>query len=142
MNLTIDASVFVAAAHSADFYHTPSASFIRDLQQKSVDIFCPTLILVECAAAMARQSRRQHASVRIVNQIETYPNLQLVALDISLARQAALIARTQRLRGADAVYVAVAQATQSTLVTWDAEVLQRGQAAVVTLTPTQASVIL
>ena len=142
MKLTIDASVFVSAAHSIDSYHTPSATFIHNLQQKAIDIFCPTLVLAECAAAMARQSRKPYASVRIVNQIETYPNLQLVALDTALARQAALIARTLRLRGADAVYVAVAQATQSALVTWDTEVLQRGQQAVMTLTPTQAALIL
>ncbi|MGH2594072.1 MAG: PIN domain-containing protein, partial [Anaerolineae bacterium] len=58
----------------------------------------------------------------------------LVPLDIPLARRAAHIAIAHRLRGADAVYIAVAEAFGATLITWDAEMLQRGPAAVMTIT--------
>jgi predicted nucleic acid-binding protein len=60
----------------------------------------------------------------------------LVPLTEQRARQAAQIAITCRLRGADAVYVALAQELGTTLITWDAELLARGALAVPTMTPT------
>jgi predicted nucleic acid-binding protein len=73
----------------------------------------------------------------ILTLIDSLPNIQFADLDFLLAQQAALIARTQRLRGADAVYVAVAQVANATLITWDTEMLQRASAVVATLTPLQ-----
>lgn len=40
-----------------------------------------------------------------------------------------------RLRGADAVYVAVAQEYGATLIIWDQELLMRGAAAITVVTP-------
>lgn len=40
-----------------------------------------------------------------------------------------------RLRGADAVYVAVAQEYGATLIIWDQELLTRGAAAITVVTP-------
>lgn len=40
-----------------------------------------------------------------------------------------------RLRAADSIYVAVAETFNATLITWDAEMLQRSPAVVPTLTP-------
>jgi predicted nucleic acid-binding protein len=42
--------------------------------------------------------------------IEDFPGIKLISLDLSLARRAAQIAIEHRLRGADAAYVAVANA--------------------------------
>ncbi len=42
---------------------------------------------------------------------------------------------TQRLRGADSVYVAVAEEFDTLLVTWDTEMLERGAAIAQTITP-------
>ncbi|MGQ9552921.1 MAG: PIN domain-containing protein [Anaerolineae bacterium] len=72
-----------------------------------------------------------------VNLIENSPNLRLVTLDTTLARQAARIAVANHLRGADAVCIAVAQTFNATLVTWDTEVLRRCPSAVLTVTPEQ-----
>lgn len=47
-----------------------------------------------------------------------------VPLDLSLAVRAAEIAIENRLRGADAVYVAVAEDFDAVLVSWDEEMLQ------------------
>jgi predicted nucleic acid-binding protein len=53
------------------------------------------------------------------------PTLRLASLDASLGQRAADIAATNRLRGADAVYVATALANGADLVTWDTEVVRR-----------------
>jgi predicted nucleic acid-binding protein len=47
------------------------------------------------------------------------------------------VATHHRLRGADSVYVAVAEAANATLITWDDEMLERGAGVVTTLTPLQ-----
>ena len=46
-----------------------------------------------------------------------------------------LIGTAYRLRGADAVYIALAVEFGATVITWDAEMLTRGAGAVSVLTP-------
>ena len=67
--------------------------------------------------------------------LEAHPNLNLESLTESRARRAAEVAARLRLRGADAVYVALAEEFNATLITWDNEMLQRGAAVAPTLTP-------
>ena len=135
MNCTIDASVLVAVARAPETHHATSIDFLRRVEEQAANLFCPTLVLAECSAAIARQTDRPILAERMVTFIERLPNLLLIPLDIPLARRAAYLAIAHRLRGADAVYIAVAEAFGATLITWDAEMLQRGPAAVMTITP-------
>jgi predicted nucleic acid-binding protein len=57
--------------------------------------------------------------------IEDFPGIKLISLDLSLARRAAQIAVEHRLRGADAAYVAVADAFDAAPISWDQEMLKR-----------------
>ncbi len=63
--------------------------------------------------------------------------IDTVAVDSTLGHQAALLAAEYRLRGADAVYVALAAARSQPLITLDQEMVQRGPAAVLRLTPSE-----
>jgi len=58
-------------------------------------------------------------------------------LDLPRATAAGGVAANLGLRGADAVYIALAQQLGVTLVTWDREQLTRGAAMVLTRTPEQ-----
>jgi predicted nucleic acid-binding protein len=71
----------------------------------------------------------------LVDLIEGFPGMQLIPLEMRLARQAVQAAKKHRLRGADSVYVAVADTFDATLITWDAEMLERGSEVVRTVTP-------
>ncbi len=135
MNLVIDASVFVAAARAPEVHHADSVLFLQQAEKEGANFFCPTLVLAECSAAVARQTSDSSLTERTVASIERLPHLYLVDLDSALAHQAADIAKTQRLRGADAVYAATAQVAGATLLTWDAEMLERGAKVVQTTTP-------
>ena len=66
------------------------------------------------------------------------PLLTLVALTPTMARQAAELAATHRLRGADSVYVAVARRYGTTLVSRDDEQRARGAVVVNCQTPAEA----
>ncbi len=134
--VTIDANVFVSARARSEVNHAASDLFLNRIVKAAVEVRCPTLVLPETAAAITRPGGSVALAQAAVVQIETFPYLSLIELTENRARLSVQTALTCRLRGADAVYVAVAQKFGTTLVTWDAEVLARGTAAVSVMTPT------
>ena len=58
-----------------------------------------------------------------------------ISLDLPLALRAAEIAIENRLRGADAVYVAVASDYDAILISWDEEMLERCPESVLAMSP-------
>jgi predicted nucleic acid-binding protein len=135
MNLTVDASVFVAASRTDEVHYQASRQFLQQIHAQRCDLYCPTLVLPECAAAIARPTADARLAEELVLLIESLPRLHLVALDLSLAQHASQVAREHRLRGADSVYVSVADIFDSSLIAWDAELLERGAGVVTTMTP-------
>lgn len=133
--LTLDANVFVSASAPAEAQYLVSLAFIGRVAAQSMDVHCPSLVLPEIAAAIIRPTSNVALAAQTVSGIRLLPNITLVTLTEQRAEQAARIAISCRLRGADAVYVAVAQEFGTTLITWDAEMLTRGARAVPVLTP-------
>ena len=118
MNLTVDASVFVAASRTDEVHYQASRQFLQQIQAQRCDLYCPTLVLPECAAAIARPTADARLAEELVLLIQGLPRLHLVILDLSLAQRASQVAREHRLRGADSVYVAVADTFDSRLIAW------------------------
>lgn len=123
MKCTIDASVFVASARYDEPGYLISREFLREAQ--AYEIYCPSLVLAECAAAIARQTDDPSLAEELVCIIEDLPGINIISLDLPLARKASTIALTNRLRGADAVYAAVAVVFDAILISWDQEMLKR-----------------
>ncbi len=134
IDVTVDANVFISAASVAEAQHQVSLSFFGRASVVSASLYCPTILLPEVAAGIARPTGDVGFANRTVSSISSLPNLVLVELDELRADLAADAAITCRLRGADAVYVAVAQEYGTTLITWDQELLTRGAAAVAVMT--------
>lgn len=128
--VTIDASVFVNAFSSAEVGSDISWDFIAGLKENAVQIIVPTLLLTEVTAAIARKQNNTGLALLLMAEIQAIPNITLISLDESLAETAAEIAATNRLRGSDAVYAAVAMRFATELVTLDREQLQRVKKAV------------
>lgn len=122
---TVDASVHVSALNPAEADSEASRAFLTMVQQEQAPLFCPTLLLVEVAAAVAGALGDARCAVALATALHGWPNQLLVPLDETLAEQAAILAATTRLRGADAVYAAVAQHYGTTLVTLDRRQLER-----------------
>ena len=74
---------------------------------------------------MARVFDDTDRAVALAAALRGLPNQTLVPLDESLADRAVALAATARLRGADAVYAAVAQQYGTTLITLDRQQLDR-----------------
>ncbi len=133
---TIDASVHVSALNPAEADSATSRAFLALVRQQRLPLFCPTLLLVEVAAAVVRAFDDAERAVALAAALRGLPNQTLVLLDEALADRAVALAASARLRGADAIYAAVAQQYGATLVTLDRQQLDRLPPLVITACPT------
>jgi len=132
---TIDASVHISALNPGEADSAASQAFLVLVQRQQLSLFCPTLLLVEVAAAVARAVGDADRAAALAAALRGLPNQTLVPLDEALADRAVALAARGRLRGADAVYAAVAQQYGTTLVTLDRQQLERLPPAVRTARP-------
>src|SRR6185295_108597 len=116
MTLTVDASVFVAASKSSEPHHASCEEFFLHVARRQDRLECPYLMLVEIAAAIARGTRNPALSLSFLEKTQAIPLLHLRPLDGKAAKSSAEIAIAHYLRGADAVYVALARDLPSTLI--------------------------
>lgn len=121
-----------------DAFHHASRTWLIDVTLAGMVIFAPTIVLAEVSGSIARRTDNEQLGYQIVQQIRQLPTLQLITVDDVLGQLAAQIASTYRLRGADAVYLAVAHRFQVPLVSWDREQLARAAALVTTYRPGEA----
>lgn len=123
---TIDASVFVNAFNPRERGHAESLRILAAIRERGDPIIAPTLLLVEIASAVARAADDTRGALEYAKAAVRLPNLTLVGLTPAVAARAAELAATHRLRGADAVYLAVAERYAATLVSRDDEQITRG----------------
>jgi len=133
--MVIDASVWVAALLPGDVHHQEASCFLTQLVADGVSAAVPVLVLPEVAGAIARQTDDADLADKVLGFIRGQDWLRLGAVDHVLANSAAALAARQRLRGADAVYVALAARERATLITLDAQMLDRAPDGLGTLTP-------
>jgi len=48
-----------------------------------MEIYCPALVLAECASAIARQTDEPSLAEELVGIIEDFPGINLIPLDIA-----------------------------------------------------------
>lgn len=120
-----DASLWVSRFLTGDAHHAASDLWLREAVGAGLALAAPTHLLAEVAGAVARRSGRSQLGYQIAQQIQRVPTMQLVAIGVNLGDFAAEVASVYRLRGADALYVAVAHQLQMPLVTWDQEQVRR-----------------
>ena len=135
---TIDASVYTNALNVREQGSQESRGFLEWLEQESLEIVCPTLLIPEVAAALSRALDNHEKGLAFAMSIRNLPNQTLVPLDDPLSLAAAELAARCRLRGADAVYAAVAERHQTTLVTNDRQQLERLKGILPVMRPAQA----
>jgi predicted nucleic acid-binding protein len=138
LRYTVDASVFVNAFNPHENGHAASLAILAAIQEGGDPVIVPTLLLPEIGSAVARASNDSAGALQYANATAALPHLTLVSLTPTMARQAAELAATHRLRGADAIYLAVARRYGTTVVSRDEEQRSRGLAVVTCQTPEEA----
>ena len=134
----VDASVWVSWLLTMDPMHLASRAWLRDAQDSHILLFAPTLLLPEVAGAVARRWGDPARGLEAGEAIGRLSGLELAPLDEMLADMAYRVAPGYRIRGAGAVYAALAQRLHLPLVTWDLEQNSRVREIVRALPPNEA----
>lgn len=134
-----DASVWVSRFLTGDAFHMASNLWLKQHIAAGLPLLAPANLLAEVAGAVARRSGSSQLGYQAAQQMLHVPTLQLVTIGADLGDFAAAVASTYRLRGADALYVAVARQLQMPLVSWDQEQVARIKGFVEAFTPDSQS---
>jgi len=133
----IDASVFVADALPNDIAHTEAAALLERMAINQWPMHIPTILLAEVAASIARQTDDAITALQYIQTWQKLPNFRIEPVDVLLGNVAAEIGAQQRIRGCDAMYVALAQQMNATLITLDKEQRQRVPPSMIAHTPAE-----
>ncbi|MDJ0754808.1 MAG: type II toxin-antitoxin system VapC family toxin [Ardenticatenaceae bacterium] len=123
--IVIDASVWVSHLVASEINHVVSRRWLSDLVKSDLMIIAPAILLPEIGGAIARRTGEAELGHRAVNHVLSTPNFRVVSTDSEVGMAAAHLAAEYRLRGADSIYVAVAQQLKIPLVSWDREQIDR-----------------
>ncbi len=121
----VDASIWVSSLVNTDVHHEASTAWLGASLQAGDSLTIPTLALAEVAGAVSRRGGGIELGERAAIYLARIPGLRMVPLGRDLAEEAARLAAAFRVRGADAVYVAVARVLNLPLVTLDRELERR-----------------
>ncbi|MGH8551466.1 MAG: type II toxin-antitoxin system VapC family toxin [Methylococcales bacterium] len=135
--LTVDASIWVAAEDESEPFHTDCREFLLRAMKAGAIFHQPFLSVIEVSAAIARKTRDAGLGMRSGQKMLATFGLVLHPLGRNASRDAARLATQLFLRGADAVYVATAEHTDSILVTLDVELKNRAAAVLPIHTPAE-----
>ncbi|MDM8557987.1 type II toxin-antitoxin system VapC family toxin [Candidatus Parabeggiatoa sp. HSG14] len=135
---TLDASVVLNAFNETEIGYTESNQLITQLVTQTIPIIEPSLVLVEVAATISRIHGDTILAQDFAIALQKLPQITFIPLDHEITQQALEVAANYQLRGADAVYVAVALRYNTSLISLDQEHLTRVTSIIPTLTPAQA----
>jgi predicted nucleic acid-binding protein len=134
---TLDASIFARDFDVRDPEHATCHALIEGLATAAIPVVVPTLLLAEIAATISRERRDPIGARLAVEALRAQPHIQFIPIEDALAQEAAELAADYALRGADAVFVAVARRHGCTLVSLDREQRERPAAIITTRTPAE-----
>lgn len=131
----VDASVCMAFFSPRERQHVASRNWFREARKGDEQVVAPVILLAEVAAALGRGVGDAELAEYAVGVLRSRRWVHLFPVTQALATRAAKIAAEQKIRGCDAIYVALAQQLGMELVTLDGNQLDRGAAVVPTRSP-------
>lgn len=133
--MVVDASVWISSLLPDEPNHQKSAEWVDSRLLAEEPLVIPTLALAEVAGAIVRRTQSSSRSLEALEFLLQSSQLRYVALDVVLGEESANLAIRIHLRGADAVYAAVARSLGLPLYTWDLEMLRRASPLIDVRTP-------
>ncbi len=135
---TLDANIFIRDLDTREPDHAACHELIEQLVAREIPIIVPLIVLAEVAGTVSRTRRDPIAGRIAAAALRDIPCIRFLPLDEALAQDATEVAADYALRGADAIYVAVARRTGSALVSLDREQRTRAASVVTVMTPQEA----
>ena len=133
--VVIDASVWVSRLLPNDPNNQAAANWINNHIMSGNVFAAPALLAVEVAAAVYRRTKSTLGAQTAVNQLYDLPAMQLAPMDQMLIDEAAALSANLGVRGADALYVALAKQLGVPLVSFDNEQLALSMGLIPTIRP-------
>lgn len=133
--VVVDASVWVSWLRLPDVNHNASHLWIEHYITKGGMLVAPTLLAIEVAAAISRQTGQIVQAKEAVKSLYSLNAMCVISIDLTLVQTAVDIAADLQLRAGDVTYVAVAHQLGISLVSWDKEQLERSSRLITTYTP-------
>ncbi len=124
--VVVDASVWITAVDSGDQAHASAADCLSAIGRRQLQIVVPSLARIEVACALSRRFGDADASRALTATLFDASFVFEEVVDATLASRAVAVGTTARLRGADALYAAIAERETAPLITLDRELLSRG----------------
>ncbi len=137
--IVVDASVWVSRFLPQDVHHEASRAWLADRLGKGEAVVVPAHAFAEIAGAIARRTGDEILGRRAVALILRIPMLKVISIGREIGLEGASIASQCKLRGADALYVAVAKGLDIPLLTLDKEQKERGSECATVSFPGMAS---
>ncbi|MCA9871279.1 MAG: PIN domain-containing protein [Anaerolineae bacterium] len=131
----IDTSVYVTLINPNETAHEAAWAWYVNAIREGEPLVAPAIILPEVAAALSRGVDDRDLAHRAADRLLRSRTVELVPVSLALAQQAAAIAADHRIRGCDAIFVALAQYRADVLITLDRQQLERGSAVVTVRSP-------
>ena len=116
--IVVDASVWVSRLVVGDVAYTRVRSWLERQRAAGNELLSPSLLLPEVAGAIGRRTTSA-LGLEALRVLEDLPRLRVVEMDAALIGAASKLAAELGLRGADSVYVAVAQVLDLPLASLD-----------------------
>ena len=131
----IDASVYIAVVNAHEESHERCVRWLQQAVAEELPLWGPSIMLTEVAAALARGLQDPSKTMGAVALLRNSKVIRLQQVSVALAERAAQIAADQKIRGCDAVYVALAAQLDQPLVTLDRQQYARGGKVVQVIAP-------
>ena len=131
----IDASIYISLVTRGEDAHQPTRTWYEAALRSGEVMHAPVVILSEVAAAISRGQDDNERARKVAETLKRSQAITLHTVSLSMADRAAVIASEHRIRGCDALYVALAEALDKALFTLDRQQKERGAAVVVTRSP-------
>lgn len=116
-------------------FHEYSKRLMEKVREKGITVIVPEIVLPEISSAIARGTDDVEKALKFVKELKQIPNMVFIPIDRELADSASRLAAEYRLRGCDAIYVAVASMFNAKLISLDEHQVRKAAKCVEALTP-------
>ena len=123
-----------------DAHHATSRQWYGPWLSRNRHVNGPILLLSEVGGAIARRTGSAAIAHQAIDDLLTDPALTLFPTDGHLGEMAARLAADLHLRGADALYVALALYLDVPLITWDDQQRERASHLIEVYRPGELSI--
>lgn len=131
----IDASVYISLNNEHEPFYNDSWSWLQEVRANKQPLIAPSILVAEAAAALSRGANNRELAHHVVQRLLNSKLIELVPVTNLLAERAAQIAADYKIRGCDAIYVALAEQRNEALVTLDNQQFTRSKTVIATKRP-------